>query len=316
MYLVTELAGESDLIENDITVIREVASHLEGPIQVVVDLAKLDRSVGDKRIEKKVRVRMIDKKDDLMTMVRFADSKICCFSSSNYSMRVAHNIENKQWVASILKDPLSFVFEIEDTEDTDDGQAQARRNNRGFVFGMYGINDEGRPEVMLNGVYYSGGNDTATSSSIVGAIEAMLSQRIRAGHQLIASMYGGQIGGELTGYSNGSLEAKRLRALDDGMGNPETKIYDDLGLKINQMVEFGDKVWHKDLPKYEVPVAPAVVISPTNEMAIGFDPTEEQPGEEEAIALEEELARPVVEMSPQRRLSIGQRLRRLLRFRG
>ena len=132
---------------------------------MVVDLAKLDRTAGDERMEKAVKVRKLDKKADLMTMVRFADSKICCFSSSNYQMQVAHNIENKKWVASINKDPLSFVFEIEDASGGGEPGSQVKKN-LGFVFGMFGVNEEGAPEVMLNGVYYSGGNDARSVANI------------------------------------------------------------------------------------------------------------------------------------------------------
>lgn len=300
MYLIAEIAGESNLIENDISVIKETGSHLEGPIQMVVDLAKLDRSGGTQKVERAVRVRMLDKKDDLMTMVRFADSKICCFSSSNYGMRVAHNAENKQWVSSINKDPLSFVFEIEDASE--EGK-EAQTRNLGFVFGMFGISGDGAPEVMLNGVYYSGGNDINSVASIAKAIEIMLSQKIHARHQFVASMYGGSIGGDLPDYSNQALSAKRLRAIDDGSGNPETKVYDDLGTIINTTMDFKDKVWHKELPLVEKKEEMPVVV-------------EEMTRPEETItkqAAVEEVA-PIVPIEDTR-LPLRERIRMFLRSR-
>ena len=36
----------------------------------------------------RVQLSYIDKRERLMHMVRFADSKICCFSSNNYDMVV------------------------------------------------------------------------------------------------------------------------------------------------------------------------------------------------------------------------------------
>jgi len=273
MYLIAELAEEQNLIENDINVLKETGSHLEGPIQMVVDLAKLDRTTISQRVERPVKIRMLDKKDDLMIMVRFADSKICCFSSSNYTMRVAHNIENKYWVSSINKDPLSFVFEIEDVSPDTEGET-AQTKNLGFVFGMYGVGDDGDPEIMLNGVYYSGGNDLNSVTNIANAIEEMLSVKIRAKHQLISSMYGGQIQGNMPEYSNQPLEAKRLRAIDNGQGKPETLIYDDLGTQINTKMQFADKVWHKDLPVTEIPKEEEIAVEPSLEVVGDFFTTD------------------------------------------
>lgn len=231
MYQIMQLSGEDQLIENDVSVIREVASHLEGPLQIISDLAKLDKKGKRTQQTKMVKIRMMDKKDDLMTMVRFADSKICCFSSSNYTMRVAHNTENKVWVASINKDPLSFVFEIEDEE------TGGVKNNQGFVFGMYGVSKTGQPEVFLNGIYHTGGNDIASASNIAQAIEMILSVPIRAEHQFMASMYGGRVG-ILPDYVIDPVRAKRLRALDNGRGEPEKHVYDDLGKEINEWVDY------------------------------------------------------------------------------
>ena len=122
---------------------------------------------------------------------------------------------------------------------------------------MYGVSEEGHPEVFLNGFYYSGGNDVNAVTNITSAVEEMLSAPLRAQHQLMASMYGGVISGQLEGYSSTTVRAMRLRALDNGRGKPETRIYDDLGREINKWMdyEYGEKkyVLHKTLK--EVPRA-------------------------------------------------------------
>ena len=65
----------------------------------------------------------------------------------------------------------------------------------------------------------------------------------------IASQYGGgAVGSNLpTSYSNSQIEMTRLRALDDGGGDPEIKIYDDLGTgsDLNKKHSYGGNVWHK-----------------------------------------------------------------------
>ena len=264
--------------ESDINLAKEVTSHLEGELKLIKDLANLDSSGISQKQEKRMIIRWLDKRDHFMHMVRFADSKICCFSSNNYEMEVSDGTPNKVWVASINKDPLSFVFQLEDPDS---------HNNVGFVFGMFGVNEEtGLPQVMLNGVYNSLGNDTTSSLAILNQIEEMLSKPIRAEHQLLGSIYGGQIIGDLEGYKGEEIELTRLRALTseegddtgewkdwdddpdfeengyederdkfeevgDGSENVQTKIYDDLGTQINKPTTFsaidGQGVFHKKI---------------------------------------------------------------------
>jgi len=62
----------------------------------------------------------------------------------------------------------------------------------------------------------------------------------------LASQHGGSIKMP-DGYTSEPMEFTRLRALDDGGGRPETKIYDDLdtGDKLNLPKSYGGHVWHK-----------------------------------------------------------------------
>ncbi|MCD4704817.1 hypothetical protein K8R66_01940 [bacterium] len=240
-YLLAETVGEKKFTNSDIELLNEFKSHLDSPFQMLHDLANLKKFEQTK--EKKVKLRYLDKAKHLCSALRFADSKICCFTSSNYTMRVGHDTENKEWVASIVKDPLSFIYEIEDIKS--DNQ---QKHNIGFVFGSFGIDESNKNKgltVMLNGVYLSTANDTKSVMSIINAIEESLSKKIKASKQIIANRYGGATTFTKE-YSNESIESHRLRALDNGIGKPETKIYDDLNIQPNQKKQKTDKqVWWK-----------------------------------------------------------------------
>ncbi len=240
--IIVEIIGLENLNEGEVDLIKEVASHLESPIHAITDLAKLDASFRRKQ-RKEARLRLLDKKDDLITMLRFADSKICCFSSSNYEMRVAHGIPNKEWVASINKDPLSFVFQIEELKDNENDKTK----NLGFVFGSFGVSSDGLPVVLLNGIYFSEGNDLKSVQSILRSVESQLSAPIKAQYQLLASKYGGSLSGQIPGYDGKAVTVKRLRALKGKGDKPETIIYDDLGTAINQFLDYSgsNSVTHK-----------------------------------------------------------------------
>jgi len=90
---------------------------------------------------------------------RFADSKICCFSSSNYEMQVQHGVANKYWVASINADPMFFVVSMEIPGEPTAEKIKKRevRENIGFIFGSFAVGEDGELAVMLNGLYYAPG---------------------------------------------------------------------------------------------------------------------------------------------------------------
>ncbi len=257
MWLMGEVAGKDVLNNNDIAFAKEIASHLEAPFNTVKELGMLESQESRSKQGKKVRVRMLDKKKDLMTMVRFADSKICCFSSSNYDVVIRHGVPNKEWVTSINKDPLSFVFEVEDVSNGEKEKqglenSESLIKNIGFVFGTFGVSEEGYPVVMLNGVYISTGNDYSSVSNILQSIEEMLSRPIRAEEQIVGSQHGGKIFGDMKDYTSTSITVTRLRALDNGNGVPERKIYDDLGTVINTKTDMNG-VLHKPIHIYRRP---------------------------------------------------------------
>ena len=228
-YILQEMAGGT---KNDVEakVFSEWESHMD---QIFQDFESLKES--DIRIakEKDVILRWLDKRNDLVECLRFADSAQCCFNSKNYRIE-GHNVGAAEWIVRIWKDPLSFIFQIEDSPG----------NAIGFVFGSFGIS-EGKPVSMLNGVYMEGKTDTA-ARSIVNAIENDFSRPLGCAIQIVAARYGGtaRYGKE---YSNDKMEVKRLRAIARPDGNPETEIYDDLNVGVNKEGTTDANVWHKKL---------------------------------------------------------------------
>lgn len=251
-YITMQVLGEERLRESDVALVQEMESHLQGPFQAIVDSKIYQKPLG--REEKKrqaVNLQYLDKTERFMNMVRFADSKICCFSSSNYEQVIQHSTPNKYWVASINADPLSFVISIEEPEiKNEEGEAKKTKENQGFIFGSFGTDEDGKPAILLNGIYYAPGmEDKNQAKAILGGVEKIfdgLPIKILA----VAEQHGGSLGKEKIpeGYSNKPIELTRLRALDDNMGDPETKIYDDLntGDDLNSLHYYGEHVWHKE----------------------------------------------------------------------
>lgn len=215
----------------------EVSSHLEGAFEEIKSVeAKQSELLGGGRSV--VRLRYLDKSEDLVDCLRFADSKICCYSTPHYDMHVAHYVPNKVWKMAIIKDPLFFIFQLEElppgiTLAETAGRRHAGQKNLGFVFGSFGMDAEKNLAVILNGAYLASGNNEERVLEIMNAIEKMLSRPIGAKVQITGSKAGGTIGPRLGEYTLGNVKFTRLRALSDSSGKPQTKIYDDLGTVIN-----------------------------------------------------------------------------------
>lgn len=248
-YILMQVLDEEKLKESDLSLIKEMESHLQGPIQTIKDIATFQRPKEEKKLQR-LGLKYLDKTERLMNMVRFADSKICCFSSSNYEMVVSHEIPNKFWVASINKDPLSFVISLEIPQDQVPAEAgkQKVHENLGFIFGSYAMDDNEQLGIMLNGIYYAPGIEKDEHTELM--LEAV--KKIFEGMKVKTFGFATQYGGSVPipkKYSNESIELTRLRAIDDGYGNPEDKIYDDMatGSDLNKEHVYGGNFWHKRL---------------------------------------------------------------------
>ena len=192
---------------------------------------------------KVVTLRYLDKRDDLIEILRFADAAQCCFTSANLEGQM-------RWLSRIWKDPLSFVFLIEDN------LANAiERQAIGFVFGSLGIKGDNQPVVLLNGVYMQGKTNQAVLS-ILNAIESDFSRPLGATYQFVAATHGGQTQldpaalhavGDKTAYVNTPTDVTRYRALADRTGNPESEIYDDIAVGVNIAATTKKHVWWREL---------------------------------------------------------------------
>lgn len=252
-FITMQVLGEERLRNSDVALIQELESHLQGPFQTIQDALTYQRPAGLRgEVKKRQRVglRYVDKPKQLMHMVRFADSKICCFSSNNYEMVVQHNTPNKFWVASINADPLSFVIAMELPQATStEAAGRERRENVGFIFGNFAVDDEGLPATMLNGIYYAPGIEDSTQVAAILDGVRRIFKGLPIKSEALASQFGGAVQMP-EGFTNDAVTLTRLRALDDGSGNPETKIYDDLGTgnHLNRPLAYNageqKNVWH------------------------------------------------------------------------
>ncbi len=254
-YIMMQVLGEEMLRESDIALVQEVESHLQGPFQMIADAATYQKSPLERGEKKRMRLTLeyLDKTDRFMNMVRFADSKICCFSSNNYEQTIQHETPNKFWVASINADPLSFVLSLEmpTGEEEDTTNRKTPKENLGFIFGNYGVDENGGLAVLLNGIYYAPGIEgKEQTEAILTGVERIFSG-LPVRTLALAEQHGGSLGQSKmpTGYTSQPAELIRLRALDDNSGNPESKIYDDLGTggDLNGRHAYGGHVWHKSV---------------------------------------------------------------------
>jgi hypothetical protein len=222
---------------------------LQGPIQTIKDMATYQRPKDEKKLQR-LGLKYLDKTQRLMNMVRFADSKICCFSSSNYEVTVGHSMPNKFWVASINKDPMSFVISLEIPQDQTTAEISEKKvhDNLGFIFGSFAVDNNGKLGIMLNGVYYAPGIEKAEHTELMlNAVKKMF-EGMKPKTFGFATQHGGSVAVPKK-YSNKPIELTRLRAIDDGYGNPENKIYDDMatGSDLNGEHVYGGNFWHERL---------------------------------------------------------------------
>mgnify|MGYP001609625219 CR=1 FL=1 len=114
------------------------------------------------------------------------------------------------------------------------------------MFGSFGVQN-GKPIILLNGVYMEGKTDIA-AQSIANAIEQDLSRPMGMARQFVASRHAGasQYGSEY--QSAAGQKVKRLRAIASAAtGNPEDQIYDDINVGVNTEGAADVDVFYKEL---------------------------------------------------------------------
>ncbi len=211
--------------ENDITVAKEVSSHLQSPLQAVSNDEGGIVKTGSSH-SMTMAIRYLDKCRHFMSVVRFADSKVCCFSSNNYEV-------NKLYVASIVRDPLSFVFMLEEGGRISVGGSRDIVKNIGFCFGMFGFGPQKEPAIFLNGIYSALGNTEEIVNAALASIEELLARPLGIKLLHVSALHGGALQATPRGFIKGAISGTRLRALQQ-RGEPVRVTYDDMGKVVNE----------------------------------------------------------------------------------
>ncbi|MCB0351931.1 MAG: hypothetical protein KDD64_00350 [Bdellovibrionales bacterium] len=227
-----EVLDEKTITEGDAELLKELASHLDHPFETILSIVDLSQVKKQSEKEKTVRLRLLDKCGDLTTFARFADSRLCCYSSTNYEMKVFGR-PNKEWLAARMRDPMSFVWVIEEDQPSAKDESTVIRNNLGFVMGDYGATNDGGLTLNLNGIYLTTGNEEKGAANILQAIEKLQAEPLRAEAIILGGSHGGALPSSFANFKRESREVTRLRALADIDGSPMQGNYDDLGTVMN-----------------------------------------------------------------------------------
>ncbi|MBA2545178.1 MAG: hypothetical protein H0V17_36385 [Deltaproteobacteria bacterium] len=199
---------------------RHVQSLLAGDLTVL--------GVDRERQVDRVRVRLLAKRGDLMSYLRFADVPIAsCYRSDS-----PHYRETRDHLIAVWKDPLSLCFRIE------------RLDGRpfGFVFGGFATLATGPIALVLNGMYLAR-QRLDTRTAVLEAIEDMVCRPLGIRHVGIANQFGGQ--GPLPfDYRHQTLTGTRLRALRK-QGKLVTDAWDDISYEVN--LPIGLDLWWRTL---------------------------------------------------------------------
>ena len=198
----------------------EWQSHLQ---ETLTTLTESQAKSKQKRSGVELELTFLDKNEDFVRALRFADAAQCCFNASNENF----GQRTYEYVTRLNKDPLSFMMDLKQTNS---------KLVQGFVFGRMGINPgTGRPVIMLNGVY-SQLKGPVIVDNILRIIEERMGKRLKAEAIVIASKYGGAINMP-TGYTEDSMELEAVRAIET-RGALETTVYDDIGQVANGTFTF------------------------------------------------------------------------------
>lgn len=200
-------------------ILQEWESHLRETL-AAVEAGPVRGETRNKRFE----LTFLDKGRDFIRATRFADSRQCCFNSSNYT--VDGQFGAADWIARLHADPLSFIMDIKE---------EGSRIVSGFVFGRMGIDPTtNRPVVMLNGIY-SQQSGATMNNNILKLVEDKFARTIGASSVVIASKHGGKLVKVPDGYEPVTKNLTAIRALQNN-----NQVYDDIGTVANDAFTFSD----------------------------------------------------------------------------
>jgi hypothetical protein len=177
---------------------------------------------------RELRVRLLDKRADILTYLRFADvgAASCYRSDSQYYSTYGTQAD----VLALWMDPLAFCFHVE-------------RDDRpmGFVFGGFARLASGGFAILLNGLYLRA-RTLDVRETVLRAVEQLLAP-LGITELAIASSHSGA-GPLPTDYERRTVSLTRWRALLRG-AEPVRTANDDLGRTVNEPITTHHLWWRR-----------------------------------------------------------------------
>ncbi len=170
------------------------------------------------------RLRLLDKRLDILTYLRFADvpARSCFRSDSDY--RLVHD------TIEAWKDPLTICCHVERGEPA---------QPCGFFFGSFASVDD-QPALVMNSLHVRP-NDAALRIQVIDAFERAVCEPLAISRIGIANDHGGK--GELpASYIMRPVTIMRFRALAQD-GWPLARTYDDISDRLNEPVLVEELFW-------------------------------------------------------------------------
>ena len=173
-------------------------------------------------VDDRWRVRLLDRRDDLLTYLRFADIAAWSCYRSDSKFFDHDEFTTRHALMEVWKDPLAFCFHVERHRDA--------WRPAGFCFGGF-IEVEGRIAIAMSSLHVHP-NDPEVRIAIIDAIEDALCTPLGVTLFGIANMHGGY-GVLPPDFVFRTVTLTRLRALARADGTPVVSAYDDLGCAAN-----------------------------------------------------------------------------------
>jgi hypothetical protein len=179
-----------------------------------------------------LRLRLLDKRLDILTYLRFADvTTRSCFRSTSHFYRDDHFMTINALI-DVWKDPLSFCFHIERRV----GDAYVAV---GFCFGGF-IEIDGALGIALNSLHVRPGT-ADVRARVLRLIEELFCQPLGIEIIGIACTHNGR-GPLPADYKPRRTRLRRLRALVNN-GEVVTTAFDDISAEVNESIDVDGLFW-------------------------------------------------------------------------
>ncbi len=168
-------------------------------------------------------VEALDKREQLLRALRFADGYQCCFTSPSREATIEPTHE--AWtIAALAADPLSIIMEIR----------QAKSGTViGFIFGRSAINPADKtPVLMLNGLYVPD-KSPEVAAQLLYFVETDIASPAGFSAVYLNATQGGVLNYTPAGYEDVEEQLVAIRPLGDGEESLIASVDDDIGRVAN-----------------------------------------------------------------------------------